>query len=466
VLVSVAVVGCGLLQAGAASKDAEKSYGELVQVAKARTQHPYDRVAAIEKLAAITEPRVLTDFRVGDELIGIVKPDTAKPDDVFVRAAAVKALGQLQVNTDKMLKTRYIAPLTVQLRDNKTEHLVVRKAIAQIFADTLDNSGLTDKEAYKGLVDIARLKDAPEGLRMACIRAVGTFGSNEGLDVLVALLSDQVAQIRESAAGALFVLLNTLGSADIPLPAVNKLVEMLSNKTMAAELRVNVMKVVAQLIRDGNLAAKQAMPVILGMVRGEKDPKLVKGGIQALGIIGSAEGVEALKTAYADFMPAAGAQPAAPAAALGGAAAAAPAENATDVEVRAEVIRALVAVLNAQDRNKQPDAKAVHETALLLVKAVDDDPTASVKEAAVFAMRYLYPQKFKSEHKEIIDSLIYNMRQAATSDATKQKVVEALEAITGQDFGTDAERWDKWYQAQFRVPPRKPAAAPAPAEPK
>ena len=111
----------------------------------------------------------------------------------------------------------------------------------------------------------------------------------------------------------------------------------------------------------------------------------------------------------------------------------------------------------------------MHETALLLVKTVDDDPAASIKESAVFAMRYLYPAKFKNEHKEVIDTLIYYMRQQKTTDATKQKVVETLEAITGQDFGTDAVRWDKWYEGHFRVPPRKmptPEAEKAKAEEK
>jgi HEAT repeat protein len=158
------------------------------------------------------------------------------------------------------------------------------------------------------------------------------YGAADGLDILVALLSDTEQRIREEAAGALFVLLGQVGNVDIPVPAVNKLIEMLGNKEMAPDLRVNVARVLAQLMRDGNSQARQAMPAIMGLVTRAQEVKLVKGGVEALGLIGSADAVEPLKAAYADFLP--------PAAAPGTEGTVA--DKPQDTEVRLAVVYALV----------------------------------------------------------------------------------------------------------------------------
>jgi hypothetical protein len=210
---------------------------------------------------------------------------------------------------------------------------------------------------------------------------------------------------------------------------------------MAADLRVNVARVLAQLMRDGNAQARQAMPVIMGLVTRAQEGKLVKGGVEALGLIGSADAVEPLKTAYADFLPLAAAP----------GTEAAVADKPQDAEVRLAVVYALVSVLSGQNSRTQHDAKAVHESAVLLVKVVDDDPSSSVKEAAAFAMRYLYPVKFKAEHREAIDALVYCLRQSGTSEALKDKIIESLESITGQSFNKDVKRWDDWFRGAFNV---------------
>jgi hypothetical protein len=88
---------------------------------------------------------------------------------------------------------------------------------------------------------------------------------------------------------------------------------------------------------------------------------------------------------------------------------------------------------------------------VLLVKVVDDEPSSSVKEAAAFAMRYLYPVKFKAEHREAIDALVYCLRQSGTSETLKDKIIESLESITGQSFGRDVKRWDDWFRGAFNM---------------
>ncbi|MGD0090278.1 MAG: HEAT repeat domain-containing protein, partial [Planctomycetota bacterium] len=388
---------------GAGAGERVQTAAELLRIARNPNQNPIARSNAIGKLGELTEAGPLRDYKVVDELLAIAKLDTAKPDDIFVRISAIGALGKLYL-VDKVIKEKYIGPLTTILKDQK-EHMLVRVAVAEVFKDTLVNDPKehADIEAHTALLDVVKNKLDVTALRCAAIRAVGVFGSSQSLEPLTALLSDQDAMLRETAAGALGDLLKSLGITQLSVPTVNKLIEMVSDKKMAPELRVNVMLVLAQLIREAQQQAKQTMPVIIGVVKNEKDMKLVKGGIEALGIIGTAEAVEPLKVAYGDFQqPAAAAKadPDAPAAAN----TAAEAERNEFAEIRRKIMEALVTVLSFQQSRNQPELKAVHEVALLLVKAVDDDPAATVRSDAVFAMRYLYPVKFKAEHKEVIDS--------------------------------------------------------------
>ncbi|MCY3018906.1 MAG: HEAT repeat domain-containing protein [Planctomycetota bacterium] len=447
--------------AAPAAAEKEKTTPELVQIAKSRAEQKIDRQKAIEKLGDISDEKVCRENRAGDELIAIAN---SREDDLFLRVAAIRAVGKLQTQTDPQLKIKYMPTFIGLLKASAKEHMMVRRAIVDVFRNTLKPGELQDEQAFKALLPIATNKDEGEGLRAAAIEAIGEYGSLDGLETLVTLLSDPALLIREKAAAALFALLGKASSADaVPLPAVNKLIEMIADVSMTPELRVNAMKVLARLIRLGSLPARRAMDPIIKIVGNEKETKLVKGGIQALGVIGSAEGVDALEKAYSDYLPAAGAAPA-PAAGAGGEAAA-PIESSKDTEVREAVMFALESVLSAQDNNKMPDTKAVHKTAVLLVRAVDDDPSLRVKAAAVFAARYLHPAKFKNEQKEVVDALIYLLRATSTGEALKQKVLEALVAITGQDYGLDAKRWNEWFEIFFKMRPR-PAPAPRAPAPK
>jgi hypothetical protein len=122
-------------------------------------------------------------------------------------------------------------------------------------------------------------------------------------------------------------------------------------------------------------------------------------------------------------------------------------------------MEALAVVLSFQGTKAQPDMKAVHEVAVLLDKAVDEDSSASVRGDAIFAMRYLYPVKFKPEHKEVLDSLIFRMRDKGADAELKQRIAKTLQALTGQDFGLDPERWDAWFTKVFNMRPRAAAGA-------
>ncbi|HYG77850.1 MAG TPA: HEAT repeat domain-containing protein [Planctomycetota bacterium] len=449
-----ATVALSLAVSGASVRAEEKelTIPETVLLVKSKNKGARARVTAIERLGDMTNAGEIRDYRVAEELVTLA---TEKEGDLFVRIAAIKALGKLTVNADAKFKDKYMANFTAIFKDPK-EHFQLRRAVSSIFRDVLNKKDLPDKDAYRGLVDVAKNKQEPVGLRSSAILAIGNFGADDSLETLVPLLSDPEPIVVEQTAAAVYEALNRSAGTELPLPAINKLVEMLDSKTVASELKVNVMKVLAQIMREGKTtAAKAAFPKIVEFVKNNPDDKLVKGGIEALGIIGSAEAVEPLKQAYADYKPAvaapgaaAGDAPAVPAS--GEAANAKKQEKAKETDIRMAVIEALISVLNGQGEKKNAyDQKAVHESTVLLVKAAEDDPASNVQRAAIFALRYLYYAKFKNEHREVVDALTFKMREPKTTDELKKDIAETLSFITGQDFGTDAERWNKWFETNM-----------------
>ena len=442
-LFAVAFCLClGFSMAKAADRDLTTP--ELVAVAKSTSKSARVRIGAIMKLAEITDGAQIRDFKVVEEF-DTIAGDTAT--DMFIRCACIEALARIQVNVTTA-QDKFLPVLIPILKDIKL-HLVLRKAVADALRDVLSGSkGLVQKDAYKVCVEIAKTKTETPGLRASSVDVVGAYPSDDNLEVLVPLLSDSESIVVEHAAAALYNSLSRM-SGEIPLPATNRLVEMLDSKTVGPDLKVNVMKVLAQIIRDGKTkAADPALPKIIDFVKNAQDDKLVRGGIEALGIIATAAAVEPLKQAYMDYKPAA---PAAAAAAADAGKAdesgVKKVEKGKEMDIRTLIMDALSNVLQTQGEKKTGfDTKAVHESAALLIKAGEDDPAKTVQSAAIFALRYLYYVKFKAEHKDAVDMLTFKIRDAKIEDEMKVEISKTLQAITGQDFGIDAGRWDKWYQ--------------------
>jgi HEAT repeat protein len=426
-LVLVALLGGAA--GGLIAQDKKETVPEILKTAR-RGGNPIERVQAIDKLGALSDAGLVRDNGVVDALIGIAKPKDAKSGgDIFVRIAAIGALKRLQ-NIESRAKDKYIVPLSAILKD-KAEHMLVAREVALNFSETLDPNGLQDKEASKTVSAIALDKQAKQALRIACIAALGNFGQPEGLDTLAGLLNEDQL-IKEAAAGALYELLNRLdGTTELKVPTVAKLVEMVNDDKLQPDLRVNVMKVVATLMRDGSASAKQALPKLIEIVKSAQDDKLVIGAIHALGIIGTADSVEPLATAYLDYKPAANTE----AGKLGG----------KEQDVRNAVVTALVTVLSNQGGKPSPDTKAVTTAATLLVKALDEDPSPAVKRNALFAMKYMYPftTKTKDACRMVKDAALEHLNKQGQSDDIKHAIVEVLTAITGKDFGLDGKRWEE-----------------------
>jgi HEAT repeat protein len=415
----------------AAAGSREPSTAERIAIAKNTTKDPEERETAIKALANVSG-ELERDNKVVEELLEIA---VREDDEPFVRVPSIETLGTLQNNVtrDNKAKNKYMEPFAAILK-NTNESAPVRRAVAKVYRKTLDHDGLKDHDvAFRALLEIARSKHEPNpGLRLECIMAIGEFGDIEALKYLADMLNEEDSMVREKSAMAIYMLLSKIPEAGdkVLLPTITKLVDMLQDQRMSSDLQIEVMKALAQLLRNGNTAARIGLPAIKEIVVRAKDERLIVGAVTALGIIGTAEAVEPLKKTYEDFSTDADAK------------------NEKAVQVRQAVVRALRSVLSYQRNRKPFDARATHEAATILVKVVDDDPSDQVKGSAVYAMRCLYPKQFESEQKEAVGSLIYLLRETK-NDELKAKIPESLEYITQMDYGTESRRWFEWYDKQY-----------------
>ncbi|HYF48734.1 MAG TPA: HEAT repeat domain-containing protein [Planctomycetota bacterium] len=421
------------------------------RLSKARTSRdPEIQVAAIRSLSGITDKEEI-DNKVVDALLELMKAN-----DIFVRLASIETLGKIQVNVTKdgKAKTAYRAPFLALLK-NKEEHPKIRSAVADVFGATLEPKGrdeLPDKDAFKaGILEVAKNKAEPnKALRKTCIIAVGRFGLAENIPVLADVLIESDDDIRAAGAEAIERLLAGGSEVQLPVPTVNKLVELIRDSKVATPLRISVMKVLAVLVRDGNTTAKnEAFPVIMDLADFDKskDNDLVLAAVESLGIIGSAEAVVPLTKTYGIYFDAKAA------------------DNPKDVPVRKAVAKAMLSVLKVQNEARAADMRAVKGAADLLVKMLDEDASAEVKGSAVFSLQYLYPKKFEAEHKVATLALIDLMKNSK-DEAMKKKVNETLEFITEVNYGIDHERWMEWFQKKYKLAPKAGGKEPAPAAPK
>ncbi len=402
---------------------------ELVQIAKSNAVDALVRQGAIGKLGDITEAEERA-LGVSEIFLDIVKTSL----DPFVARAAVRALTRLQMNVSKRPKTKYIKDFTIIIKD-KNAIPGVRSEIAQCFADTLDKDELNDREAFKALKELGQSKAEQNiALRGRCIEAMGKFGDPDAIVMLCELLSDPDAYIKEAAAIAISSLLDKApaAGANVSVPAINKIVEMVNDDKLNVDLRVVVILADAKLMAAGTPGANKGLDTIIKLVANAQEDKIVLASIQALGIVGTPQATDPLIKTYTDFFNATNVT------------------NEKDVPVRRAVANALRAVLTAQGVKPAPDMQTVHKIAVLLVTIIDT-PTevTGVKESAIYAIGYLYPKKFDAEHKDPAFSLITLLDNKLTDVTLKSMIPDMLEALTRVNYGPDAKRWLEWFSKTY-----------------
>ncbi len=454
------------LWAATREKPPELTLGELVQKANKQTLFPLERIDALKKLGQQRDPQAVRDQRVIESLLMIVKSSN---EDLFVRIAAITSIGLLQnklFKTDNYAKNKYLEAFKGMLADQK-ESTFIRTEICKIFASTLDVKGLRDEKAFNVMLDIMDSRPHPTlgeslAVRIAATNAVGEFGNPKAFERLsnVLLKSDVDPLLKETVVRALYNLLSQVEDVkdQIKLPAINKLVEMVSNQKVSMEIRAEVMKALGRLYRHGVRGLDDAIAEIRKILKKEDKVELVVAAVEALGIAGDASALPVLEQAFSDFYQKE--DPKAP----------------KDLKIRKAILQTMGYLLAAQNtRRGGPDETAVRTIAKLLLKVINPESEKSeflktgmnkeVVEAAIFSLRYLYPDKtaFQTYHKRVTDGLLGLMKlklpgkkgDPLVSGATRTMVIESLYFITEQPYGDNLERWERWFDAKYGPMPRK-----------
>jgi HEAT repeat protein len=397
---------------------------EKLDIARNPAKHSSLRVKAIENLNRCTEKEI-QDNRLVDELLDIVN----KASDMFVRVEAIKTLGDFQTNFPES-KTKYIEPFMALLRSDK-EYPQVRKAVAQVFKKTLDPKGLKDEKACQALVEIVKNRQEAIPLKIEAAAAIAEFGKSEGIKSLSELLSDPEQLVKEAAAKAIYRILVKLPETSLDVVTVNRLGALMDDAGLPPDILVAVMRVMAQLIRDGNMQAKNlALSKILEMPKKASSDVIVLGAIEAMGIIGSEDSVGPLNATYEFYLDKKDYN------------------KAGDLPIRRAVAEAYSTILMAQSNARTPNMKIVKDAAALLVGMVDNDESPAVKSAAIFNIRYLYDRKFADTHKVVFSALIGFLNKTK-DEGLKNDINKTLEALTALTF-TDHRRWDEWFKDKFK----------------
>ncbi|HLX62533.1 MAG TPA: hypothetical protein VKX17_14750 [Planctomycetota bacterium] len=354
---------------------------------------------------------------------------TLSPDP-FVNAAALRSLAN-QVKSGAANKSECYRELIPLFSDVKVTPRT-RADIADFFLNTLDDDpDNIDSPAIRVLQIIAlNNSEASTTLRVKCIDALGR--RMKSIAILNRLLSDPNNEVRKAAVLAATALLEREHFADkLELSAMRvKMCKIVADENAWLELREAAIRAMGPLIAQTMPGATNELDTVIKLVKTSTDDSLVAAGIEALGTSGAPEAVDALIATYNDYFDAK--KPA----------------RERDVPIRLAVIKAVRAILIAQASTPHLDEACVHKCSTFLSATLHSDPVASVKQAAVYALAYLYPKKFESEWSAAVDALIESLEKPDTDSELKKRIVDALEALTTKNFGENAARWREWQKSR------------------
>ena len=431
--------GWGFPAFGGAAGAPTLTTAELMVKAKdKRASHPKDRVDAIRKLGSLTTAQEVRDQRVVEALLDVVKD---AQDNLFVRRQGMQSLRDLQFNlfaTDGYARSRYTIPF-LEILKNANEEELIRAEVASVVAKTLDPNDLPSRQAINSMLEIAEDKRTPLMLRVCVIRACSDIGSPDCIPSFGKILSQGELDplVKESVLRGIAVVLPKMGESkvDVPLPTLNRILELVFSKDTPVEIRAQGLVALARLKRLG-VKGIDVLPKLIKILKEEDNMDVVVAAVESIGILDEEGGLPALLDAYRSFYDKGNiTRPA-------------------DVKIRTATIKTMGELLDAQINKKSgANAGTVKQIAELLLKIVDpqaeENEVEGVTENAIFALRYLYPKTpaFQPFHQPVAEKLITRLQGKAIG--MKEQIIDALEVVTRMPFKDDVGRWVKWYDETY-----------------
>ena len=203
------------------------------------------------------------------------------------------------------------------------------------------------------------------------------------------------------------------------LAAVKLLMKLAADKSNEVDIRVALLEAVGRAGKKGGL--KTVSDQLVRILAEKDDPRIVGEAIKALALVKDPKAVTALAGAYRQYGDAGGAQ------------------------TRALVCEALGEYYEKLAGMSLLGKQAAAKVTATLVAALNEDADAEVCSAAAFSLGNM-DRRF--DRTKAVASLIEALTDQ--SDKVRTSSLNSLKLMTDQDFGTDVERWRKWYRVNER----------------
>jgi HEAT repeat protein len=415
-----AVVFFGLAGTGWALEDIEGTMRIAVSPGRVGS-----RLEAINRLGAVSEPRIVEEWNLVDVLLGLAdNPNPRLAHD------AIQGLGNYARGVQRRIAVKIIDPLMGILKDKERHPLARRAAITEL-GKTLKAGELTHREAIGKIVSVAGDTSEEPEVRQDALLGLGQIGSVKAKGVIVKGLGDRDDLVSEAAFEAFWMVLGGPSGGDFIDPRTGStLTTALASSKTSVGTKMNVLKIMGIIIGQYKFRGISDRPVIK-LLEDSDDPDLVVAALVAISYMGTEKAAEGIESAYERFKDK-------------------PDLGAKATEVRTEVCATAGSLFDywsqlsrLKEGRKPLPTRAPKTLTELLSKILMEDPEAGVKREAAVSLGNLYDRGY--DKREAVKILIVVVGHEEMGEEIKRAALKSLEVLTGKNFGYDVEKWEAWY---------------------
>ena len=383
------------------------------------------RLEAINRLSAVTDPRIVEEWNLVDVLLGLAdNPNPRLAHD------AIQGLGNYARGVQRRIAVKIIAPLARIVKD-KERHPLARRAAIRELGKTLKARELSHQEAIGVIVAVAGDTGEEPEVRHDALIALGQIGSVKAKGVIIKGLGDRDEQVSEGAFEAFEMVLRGPNGENFIGPRTGStLTSALNSPKTSVGTKKNVLKIMGMIIGRYEFKGMSDRPVIK-LLETSDDPDLVMAALVAISYMGTEAAAGGIESAYERFKDK-------------------PDMGLKAVEVRTEVCATAGSLFDYWSQlsrlkkgRKALPTRAPKTLTELLSKILMEDPEAGVKREAAISLGNLYDKGY--DKREAVKVLIVVVGHEEMGEEIKRAALNSLEVLTGKNVGLDLEKWEDWY---------------------